>query len=176
VKRVLAATVIAYAALVAGCTSGDRSVNLDGLRNADAPYYYVGSSFDGYDVSYVARYRAGMASIIYGTCHAGSDGGCPPPLEIQHRLCFGVVTISIFVGQGAKSGSAPRFGRCRRGPGPERRNRMLFSTGASLAEGHSARVTLPNAGPGAHAGQSTKARLLVGASWAPAGRRRRPRA
>lgn len=107
-KSVLAATVIAYAALVAGCTSGDRSVNLDGLTNADAPYYYVGSSFDGYDVSYVARYRAGMASIIYGTCHAGSNGGCPPPLEIQHRLCFGVVTISIFVGQGAKSGSARR--------------------------------------------------------------------
>jgi hypothetical protein len=108
VKRVLAATVIAYAALVAGCASGDRSVNLDGLKNADAPYYYVGSSFDGYHVSYVARYRAGMASIIYGTCHAGSDGGCPPPLEIQHRSCFGVVTISIFVGQGAKSGSARR--------------------------------------------------------------------
>jgi hypothetical protein len=108
VKRLLAATVIAYAVLVAGCMSGDRSVNLDGLKNADAPYYYVGSSFDGYDVSYVARYRAGTASIIYGTCHAGSDGGCPPPLEIQHRLCFGVVTISIFVGQGAKSGSARR--------------------------------------------------------------------
>jgi hypothetical protein len=108
VKRFLAASVIAYTVLVAGCTSGDRSVNLDSLKNADAPYYYVGSSFDGYDVSYVAPYRAGIASIIYGTCDAGSDGGCPPPLEIQHRFCFGVVTISIFVGQGAKSGSARR--------------------------------------------------------------------
>ena len=108
VKRVLATAAIATTAVTAGCTSGDRSVNLDSLKSADAPYYYVGSSFDGYDVSYVARYRAGTASIIYGTCHAGSDGGCPPPLEIQHRLCFGVVTISIFVGQGAKSGSARR--------------------------------------------------------------------
>jgi hypothetical protein len=108
VKRPPAAALFACTVVAAGCTSGDRSVNLDELRNAEAPYYYVGSSFDGYDVSYVARYRAGTASIIYGTCDAGSDRGCPPPLEIQHRLCLGVVTISIFVGQGAKHGSARR--------------------------------------------------------------------
>jgi hypothetical protein len=83
-------------------------VNLDSLKDADAPYYYVGSSFGGNDVSYIARYRGGTASIIYGTCDAGSDRGCSPPLEIQHRLCFGIVTISIFVGRGAKSGSAHR--------------------------------------------------------------------
>jgi hypothetical protein len=108
VKRLRVVTAIAYTALASGCASGDHSVNLDSLKNADAPYYYVGSSFDGHDVSYVARYRAGMARIIYGTCDAGSDEACPPPLEIQQRLCFGVVTISIFVGQGARSGSARR--------------------------------------------------------------------
>jgi hypothetical protein len=108
VKRLLTATVIACTPLVAGCTSEDRSVSLDDLRKADAPYYYVGSSFDGFELSHVERYQGGVASILYGTCDAGSDGGCPLPLELQHRLCQGRVTISIFVGQGAKRGSARR--------------------------------------------------------------------
>jgi hypothetical protein len=108
VEHLLAVVLFACTLTVAGCTSGNRSVNLDELRNADAPYYYVGPSFDGYEPSYVSPYRAGMASIIYGSCHADDDQGCPPPLEIQHRLCLGVVTISIFVGQGAKRGSARR--------------------------------------------------------------------
>jgi hypothetical protein len=108
VRHLLAVAIFAWTAAVAGCTSGDGSVNLDALHKADAPYYYVGPSFDGYDVSYVSPYRAGTASVIYGSCHAGDDEGCPPPLEIQHRLCLGVVTVSIFVGQGAKRGSAHR--------------------------------------------------------------------
>jgi hypothetical protein len=108
VKRPLVAVLLASTLFSGGCTSGGRSTKLDDLRNADAPYYYVGSSFDGHDVSYVAKYRAGTASIIYGTCRTGSDGGCPPPLEIQHRFCNGVVTVSIFVGQDAKHDSARR--------------------------------------------------------------------
>jgi hypothetical protein len=108
VKRLLAAALFASIVVAAGCTSGDRSVNLDELRTADAAYYYVGPSFDGHDASHIERYRAGVASIIYGTCDLGDDDGCSPPLEIQHRLCLGVVTISIFVGQGAKPGSARR--------------------------------------------------------------------
>ncbi len=98
-------------------------MKLDDLRDAEAPYYYVGPSFDGYDVSNVSRYSAGTASIIYGTCHAGDDEGCPPPLEVQHRLCQGVVTISIFVGQArnaeARVKQLRRSGRCRRAPAPE---------------------------------------------------------
>jgi hypothetical protein len=82
--------------VVAGCSSGDRSVNIDELRDADAPYYFVGPSFDGYAVSDVLPYRDGTASILYGDCHAGDDQGCAPPLEIQHRLCLGGVTVSIF--------------------------------------------------------------------------------
>jgi hypothetical protein len=94
----LAATFFACAVAATGCSSGDdRSLNLDDLRNADAPYYYVGRSFDGYAVSDVLRYRAGEASILYGTCKQPSgEGGCGPPLQLQHRLCLGVVTISIF--------------------------------------------------------------------------------
>ena len=107
-KRVLMGSLLTCTVVAAGCSSGDRSPNLDELRNAKAPYYYVGSSFDGYEVTDVLPYRAGTASIIYGTCDTSGDGGCPPQLEIQHRLCLGVVTISIFVGQGARSGSARR--------------------------------------------------------------------
>jgi hypothetical protein len=106
--RLLTATVLACAALVAGCTSGDRSASLDDLGKADTPYYYVGWSFDGFELSHVERYRDDVASILYGTCDAPSDGGCPPPLELQHTLCHGRVRISIFVGQGAKRGSARR--------------------------------------------------------------------
>jgi hypothetical protein len=100
--------VIAYTALVTGCTSGDHSVNLDELQSADAPYFYVGSSFDSFAFSHVERYQARVASILYGTCDAPSDGGCTLPLELQHRSCHGRLTISIFVGQGAKKGSARR--------------------------------------------------------------------
>jgi hypothetical protein len=102
VKRLLAATFFACTVAATGCSSGDdRSLNLDDLRNAEAPYYYVGSSFEGHDVSYIYRYRAGEASIDYGTCEPPSsglfgEGGCPVPLQLQHRLCLGVVTISIF--------------------------------------------------------------------------------
>jgi hypothetical protein len=46
-----------------------------------------------------------VAEILYGTCHvSGSEGGCSLPLELQDRLCHGIVTVSIF----AKSGSACR--------------------------------------------------------------------
>jgi len=102
VKRLLAATCFACTVAAGGCSSGDdRSLNLDDLRNAEAPYYYVGSSFEGQDVSYIFRYRAGKASIDYGTCDPPDtglfgEGGCPVPLQLQHRLCHGVVTISIF--------------------------------------------------------------------------------
>jgi hypothetical protein len=111
VKRLLAATVIANTLFAAGCSSGDRSVSIADLRKADAPYYYVGRSFDGYDVSDVLRYRADEASILYGTCKQPSgEGGCAPPLQLQHRLCLGVVTISIF----AESGTARRAAKALR--------------------------------------------------------------
>jgi len=100
VRHLLAVALIACTLAVAGCTSGDGSVNLDELRQADRPYYFVGPSFDGYDVTYVSPYRAGSASIIYGSCDAGDDEGCAPPLAIQHRLCLGVVTVSIFANRG----------------------------------------------------------------------------
>src|SRR5215208_48801 len=56
---------------------------------------------------------------ITGTCEPPDtglfgEGGCPVPLVLQHRLCHGVVTVSIFVGQGAKPGSANRAAKALR--------------------------------------------------------------
>lgn len=114
-KHALAAALVACAGVTAGCTSGDQSPNLDDVRDAEVPYYYVGPSFDGFEVTHVQPYREGTADILYGTCEPpGDEGGCPLPLELQHRLCHGVVTVSIFVGQGAKRGSAKRAARALR--------------------------------------------------------------
>jgi hypothetical protein len=104
---VVAATAIAVAAVIAAC-SGDGSPSVGDLNDADAPYYYVGRTFDGFEVSDVQQYDAGVAEIVYGTCRASNDEGCAPPLELQHRLCRGQVTVVIFVGQEAKTGSAAR--------------------------------------------------------------------
>jgi len=97
--------VFACTAFATGCSSGS-SLKVDNLRNSKAPYYYVGRSFEGLKISYVERYRGGVASIIYGTCHASSDQGCAPPLELQHRLCDGRVTVVIFANRGRATRAA----------------------------------------------------------------------
>src|SRR5215212_9764534 len=55
-------------ALAAGC-SGSSSEELSELRRPGAPQTY--------DVG------TGRPDFIYGTCEAGSDSGCAPPLELQ---------------------------------------------------------------------------------------------
>jgi hypothetical protein len=141
VKCLLAATFFACAVGATGCSSGDdRSLNLDDLRNTEAPYYYVGSSFEGHDVSYIYRYRDGEGSIDYGTCEPPSsglfgEGGCPVPLQLQHRLCLGVVTISIFGNAGIARRAAKALRPLSKGLGRELKSRSLFSTAALVAEG-----------------------------------------
>ena len=99
---------LAATALLAGCSQSGASKVTD-LRDATLPYYYVGPSFDGFKVSHVERYQGGVAEILYGSCEAAAyDQGCPVPLELQHRLCRGHLTVVIFTGQGAKKGSAMR--------------------------------------------------------------------
>ena len=96
-KHLLVVALSACTLAASGCASHDRSVNLDDFRTADAPYYYVGPSFDGLHVTHILRYRGGQADVLYGTCKPPSgEGGCALPLELQHRLCHGVVTVSIF--------------------------------------------------------------------------------
>ena len=108
--RSLGAAAVGLAAteLLAGCSQSG-SLKVTDLRDATLPYYYVGQSFDGFKVSHVERYRAGVAEILYGSCEAAAyDQGCPVALELQHRLCHGHLTVVIFTGQGAKKGSATR--------------------------------------------------------------------
>ena len=136
-KRLLAATFVACTVASAGCNSGNRSPNLDDLRNADAPYYYVGRSFEGHDVSYISRYRDGEASILYGTCKQPSsglfgEGGCAPPLEIQHRLCLGVITISIFGNPGIARRAAEALRPLSKGARARTKKPIVvFDTGVS---------------------------------------------
>jgi hypothetical protein len=99
VKHLLAVALFASTVVATGCASGDQSTSLDDLRNADAPYYYVGDSFDGLKITHVERYQRGVANLIYGDCKARSDEGCPPPLGLQHRLCHGKVTVVIFANE-----------------------------------------------------------------------------
>ena len=114
-RHLVFVALVACTAAVAGCRSGDGSVNLEEFRDANAPYYYVGPSFDGLPVTHILRYREGEADVAYGTCKPPSgEGGCPLPLELQHRLCHGIVTVSVFVGQGAKKDSARRAARALR--------------------------------------------------------------
>lgn len=86
---------VAVPFLVTAC-GGAGSLEVSDLRNADAPYYYVGESFRGLRITHVERYQRSVATLIYGDCKARSDMGCTPPLELQHRLCHGTLTVVIF--------------------------------------------------------------------------------
>ena len=86
---------VAVPLLVTAC-GGAGSLEVSDLRNADAQYYYVGESFHGLKVTHVLRYQRGDAALIYGDCKARSDMGCAPPLELEHRLCHGTVTVVIW--------------------------------------------------------------------------------
>src|ERR1043166_2309001 len=93
---------------LAACGAGGRP-NLTDFKNSREPYYFVGPSFDGLRLTHVEPYNAaGVASFIYGTCEPTADGGCPAPLELQHRLCRGRVTVVIFTGADPKPGRAAR--------------------------------------------------------------------
>jgi hypothetical protein len=102
-------------------SSGDRSgvpdfnaADLGRFEKSEKPYFYVGRSFDGLRLRHVQPYDAGVASLVYGTCDPPPEGGCPPPLELQHRLCRGRVTVVIYVGADPKPGRAARAARALR--------------------------------------------------------------
>ena len=112
----------------AGCSDG-RSLRLDDLRNSKAPYFYVGRSFDGLPVTHVERYHRGVATLVYGTCTARSDQGCAPPLELQHWLCQGRVTVAIFADRARASRAAKALRPLSRGASG-RRPAISYNLGA----------------------------------------------
>lgn len=108
------ATTIACVGLLAGCGSA-APPELATVRASQLPYFFVGESFDGLDLTHVSPYDTqGVAFLIYGTCEASGDGGCAPPLELQHRMCGGRVGIVIYVGAEPKPGRAARAAKALR--------------------------------------------------------------
>lgn len=125
VRATPAVAVIAGWAFVAGCAYGG-SLDVNDLRNSDAAYYYVGESFHGLKISYVERYQRGEAAIIYGDCNVpfGSDQGCTSPLELQHRLCHGDVTVVIFAKRTLAARAADALRPLSRGASAAARDRV----------------------------------------------------
>ena len=117
-RAISVVVVIAGCAFVAGCSDG--SPDVDDLRSSDAPYYYVGESFEGLEISHVERYQRDVATLVYGDCEARSDEGCAPPLELQHRLCRSTVTVVIFARDGRAARAADALRPRSRGANPGR--------------------------------------------------------
>jgi len=86
------------AAFAVGC--GGR-VQLDGLRKSDAPVYWLGSSFEGLELTYADTWGGDGALLVYGSCEPSGgflgDAGCTPPLQL--RSCSGSDGVSLFGGQ-----------------------------------------------------------------------------
>jgi hypothetical protein len=106
--------------VVTACGGGSNSLDVNDLRNSDAPYYYVGEAFDGLMISHVERYQNAVATFTYGSCEARSDEGCAPPLELQHRLCRGTVTIVIFANERRAARAADALRPLSRGASAQR--------------------------------------------------------
>lgn len=64
-------------------------------RFAGFPLYWLGASFEGYELTAVVGPQNDMVTFIYGTCETHGDGGCAPPLEIQIApLCRGLRQVT----------------------------------------------------------------------------------
>lgn len=116
VNRKLAFAVSTAACVVslAACGSSGGTPDLTRFKDSRRPYYYVGRTFDGLRLTHAEQYIRGVALFAYGTCNPPPDGGCPAPLELQHRLCRGRVTVVIFIGVDPKPGRAARAARALR--------------------------------------------------------------
>ena len=118
--------VVRFAAIVVGLVcvlgivacGGGGGVSVTQLKRSDKPYFWLGTSFDGLNLTHAEPYGTGhdrgVADLIYGDCHASGDAGCAPPLDLQHRLCRGTLTIVIFVGTDPTPGRAARAAKALR--------------------------------------------------------------
>jgi hypothetical protein len=85
-KRWLLVPPLLLAAAVGGAvalsSSRDRA-SLDELRDFDEfALFYAGDSVQGNRLERVLS-SAGGVTFLYGTCDAGRDGGCAPPVQVQ---------------------------------------------------------------------------------------------
>jgi len=91
---------IAIAAVAAGCGG---HVELDKLRESKVPVWYLGTSFEGHELTYADTDGvADRVLVVYGSCDPPgglfSDGGCVPPLELTS--CAGSDTVVIYGAHG----------------------------------------------------------------------------
>jgi hypothetical protein len=83
-----------------GCTTpfGGGGPDLDAARSFDRfPLYWVGERFEKWKLEHVSLGPGRFVDLIYGTCEvpSGTDGGCPPPLEIQIQpLCAHLAVVA----------------------------------------------------------------------------------
>jgi hypothetical protein len=93
---------IAVACLVAaaGCTApfGGGNPDVDAARSFDRfPLYWVGKRFEKWKLEHVSLGPGRFVDLIYGDCEvpSGTDGGCPPPLDIQIQpLCAHLAVVA----------------------------------------------------------------------------------
>jgi hypothetical protein len=114
VKGILA--IVFAVVAVSGCSVGHllpaHSADLEKLERSNKPYFFVGRTFDGLELTHTETYETAddnTATLVYGDCEpVGDDGGCAPPLELQHRLCGDELAVVIYVGVDRKPGRAAR--------------------------------------------------------------------
>jgi hypothetical protein len=128
----LTKTLLAVASvfLLVSCGGGSVTVpsgpvRLAEMRADSRPYYWVGESFNGLELTYAEPYNGRFGNVGYGTCEAPTglfaESACALPLQVQNVLCAdGSATVALFSDGGGRSargeGAAPteRGGKARR--------------------------------------------------------------
>jgi hypothetical protein len=79
-------------------TVGEGEPDLQAVHRFDAyPLYWIGERFERWDLEHVDVDNPNVVAFIYGTCEVeiGTDGGCPPPLQIQIQpLCAHLAVVA----------------------------------------------------------------------------------
>ena len=94
----LAAAVLSLAACSGSSDdTGDGQEQLNALRRANVPYFYLGDTFLGLPVTHAeGDQKRGL--VVYGDCEPG-ESGCAPPVQVQTKLCKRrKVVVAIFFG------------------------------------------------------------------------------
>jgi hypothetical protein len=94
-RKLLAVTFGLIAVGAGGC--GGSRVDTEAVRSFTGyPLYWVGMQFERWDLEHVEIGPGAFSTFVYGTCEVtGSDGGCPPPLQIQVQpLCTQLAAVA----------------------------------------------------------------------------------
>ena len=123
--RAVAVLLLAGALALSASGCGNQSkqlqrgpIKLLELRNSGRPYYWLGRSFDGLQLTYADATSAQGADFIYGQCKAGGgfliDSGCEPPLTVQNKFCPVDNIVVVIYTDGKSPGRAARAAKAIR--------------------------------------------------------------